>query len=341
MSVSPPENNLWGIHAGSTGDAHTLFTKQNCIAIGWHEMGDLSKIQPTREAFKVAVAATFPHMKAGAIPTTAGQMFRFLYEMKVDDLVAYPSKHNRMINLGRITGEYVYDPASEATYPHRRAVTWLKHRPRTLFTQGALYEIGSALSLFLLKNYADEFRAATSGAPLPAPSVTEDETVAAVAADIEETTRDYVLKRLAQQLKGHPFADFVAHLLNTMGYRTRVSPPGPDGGVDIVAHKDELGFEPPIIKVQVKSKEGSVGQPEVSSLIGTLGQGENGLLVTLGTFTGQATNFARSKSNLRLIDGLELVKLVFEHYDQFDSRYKGLLPLRRVYVPEAIDADGE
>ena len=27
-----------------------------------------------------------------------------------------------------------------------------------------------------------------------------------------------------------------------------------------------------------------------------------------------------------------------KHYDQFDSRYKGLLPLRWVYVPEAIES---
>jgi restriction system protein len=66
---------------------------------------------------------------------------------------------------------------------------------------------------------------------------------------------------------------------------------------------------------------------------------EFGLLVTLGVFTAQARSFAKSKSNLRLIDGEELVELVFQHYDQFDSRYKGLLPLRRVYVPEAINTD--
>ena len=59
--------------------------------------------------------------------------------------------------------------------------------------------------------------------------------------------------------------------------------------------------------------------------------------MTLGTFTPQAKNFAKSKSNLRLIDGDELVQLIFEHYEKFDARYKGLLPLRRVYVPEAID----
>ena len=126
-----------------------------------------------------------------------------------------------------------------------------------------------------------------------------------------------------------------------MGYRTRVSPEGPDGGIDIVAHMDELGFEPPIIKVQVKSSEGSTGDPAGSSLYGMVGTNEFGLLVTLGTFTTQATHFAKSKSNLRLIDGDELVQLIFLHYDQFDSRYKGLLPLRRVYVPELIESDEE
>jgi restriction system protein len=333
------EASLWGIHAGRTGDANTLFLQHGRVALGWTEIGDLALLSPTRDAFKVAVAAALPNAKPAAIPNNAGQLFRFVHEMKVGDIIAYPSKLDREVHLGRVTSDYFHDAVTGPAYPHARSVTWIKSVPRTNFSQGALYEIGSALSLFQVKNYADEFRTALSGAVAPAPPVEEDESVAAVAADIEETTRDYVLKRLAQQLKGHPFADFVAHLMNTMGYRTRVSPPGPDGGIDIVAHRDELGFEPPIIKVQVKSKEGSVGNPEVSALYGNVGSAEFGLLVTLGTFTAQATSFARSKSNLRLIGGDDLVKLIFEHYDQFDSRYKGLLPLRRVYVPEAIDTE--
>lgn len=124
-----------------------------------------------------------------------------------------------------------------------------------------------------------------------------------------------------------------------MGYRTRVSPEGPDGGVDIVAHRDELGFEPPIIKVQVKSTEGSVGDPVVSALYGKVDTNEFGLLVTLGTYTKQAISFARSKPNLRLIDGIELVSLILTHYDNFDSTYKGLLPLKRVYVPQKVSED--
>jgi restriction system protein len=139
-------------------------------------------------------------------------------------------------------------------------VKWLKDVPRTRFSQGALYEIGSALGFFQVKNYAEEFRTALEG-KASGPISPGDPTVRVVAREIEENTRDFILKRLATELKGHAFAEFVAHLMGTMGYRTRVSPEGPDRGVDIVAHKDELGFEPPIIKTQVKSTEGSVGEP--------------------------------------------------------------------------------
>jgi hypothetical protein len=101
-------------------------------------------------------------------------------------------------------------------------------------------------------------------------------------------------------------------------------------------------FKPPIIKVQVKSTEGSVGDPVVSALYGKVGPSEFGLLVTLGTFSTQARAFAREKPNLRLIDGEELVDLVFEHYGRFDAKYKGLLPLKQVYVPEPFSSsDGE
>ena len=327
------ECSIWGIHAGKTGDADTLFLKKDVIAIGWGELRDLSKLPATREAFKQAVATAYPNKKSGAIPNNAGQLYRFVHEIHQNDLVVYPSKQGRQVHIGRIEGGYRYDQSTESGYPNRRSVKWLKALPRTRFTQGALYEIGSAMSLFQVKNYADEFKAALEGEAAP-PPVDKDESVVLVVEDIEETTRDFILKSLSQELKGHPMAEFVAHLLGTMGYRTRVSPEGPDGGIDIVAHRDELGFEPPIIKVQVKSTEGAIGDPVASALYGKVGANEHGLLVTLGTFTNQAVNFAKSKSNLRLIDGEELITLIVNHYEQFDSRYKAILPLKRVYVPQ-------
>ena len=335
------ESTIWGIHGGKSGDADSLFLRDHCVAIGWAKIGDLAKVPADREAFKALVAKTFPDSKPGAIPNNAGQLFRFVHEMKPGDIVVYPSKRDREIHLGQIEGAYRYEPGKAADYPNTRAVKWLRSVARTRFSQGALYEIGSAISLFQVRNYADEFRAALSGEVPSAAPVAQDESVALVSKDIEETTRDFILKQLAQELKGHPFAHFVAHLLVAMGYRCRVSPEGADEGVDIVAHKDELGFEPPIIKVQVKSSEGSIGDPVVSSLYGKVGAKEFGLFVALGTFTTPAMRFARSKENLRLIDGEELVTLVLQHYERFDSKYKGLLQLKRVYVPETLDEGDE
>lgn len=330
---------IWGIHAGSRGEAEALFAK-GYVALGWDRVDDLSRLPPARESFKQKVGEAYPQDKPGSIPVSAGKLYRFAVEMRPGDLVVWRSKLERVIRIGQVAGPYRFDPGLDARFPHVRPTTWLKKVEPGQVTQGARYEIGSAMTLFQVRTYADEWRQLVTGnetVPRPSGRV-EDPTVAIVSADIEELTRDFILSALAQELKGHPFAAFVAHVLGTMGYRARLSPEGPDGGIDIVAHRDELGFEPPLVKVQVKSGSGNVGQPEVSSLLGTLAPNEFGLMVTLGGFTSQARNFARSRANLRLVDGAELVDLVLAHYEQLDSRYRGLLPLKRVYVPEPIEA---
>lgn len=329
------EKNFWGIHAGKTGDANSLFLKKNCIAIGWGEMGNLSELPADWDAVKVKVASVYPNAKPGAIPNYAGQLVRFAQEMKPGDWVVYPSKAERMVYLGEVTGAYQYDPKADAGYPNRRTVKWLKSLPRTHFSQGALYEIGSAMSLFQVKNYADEFRSAIEGKSAPLTPVAKDETVEIVAQEIEETTRDFILKRLAQELKGLPLEGFVVHLLECMGYHARLTRKN-EPSVDVIAHKDHLGIEPPIIKVQVKSSEGTATDKDVSALYGKLSAGEYGLFITLGSFSPSSRNFEQSKANLRLIDGDEFVDLILQHYDHFDARHKGLLPLRRVYVPEGL-----
>lgn len=329
---------IWGVHGGRMGEADDLFTNRNVVALGFVEMGDLRSLAAEREAFKDRALEAWPGRKERFYWIVGGQIFRFIHEMKVGDLVVYPSKRDRQVHIGEILGPYEYDPKPDPRYPQHRSVKWVKAVSRTALSQGALYEIGSAMTLFQVKNYADEFLAVLQGRQAIRPPE-QDESVSYVAEEIEQNTRDYVLKKLAGELKGHALAEFVAHLLGAMGYRIRLSPEGPDGGVDIIAHKDELGFEPPIIKVQVKSTEGSIGDPVVSQLYGKVERSEYGMVVTLGTFTNQAVSFARNKTNLRLVDGEELVAIILQHYEQFDSRYKGLLPLKRVYVPEPLETE--
>jgi len=325
---------FWGIHAGQTGDAESLFA-EGWVAIGWHELGDLTQIEPNRDAFKEKYADAYPHSKPGAIPTSAGQWFRFIYELDIDDLVVFRPKHMQEIRIGKIVGPYEYSPTTSEGYPHLRRTEWLTTVSTNTVTQGARYELGSAMSLFRLRNYADEWKSLLDGETESGEEEGEDPTVAIVAEDIEQLTEDFVLKKLSTVLKGHGLEYFVAHLLHLIGYQTRVSPEGTDGGIDILAHKDLLGFESPIVKVQVKSSDRKSGHPEVSSLIGSLAGEESGLFVSLGGFTQQAKNLARNRHKLRLIDAADLVEIILNNYEELDARHKSIIPLKKVYV--AVD----
>jgi len=322
---------------GSVGDS--LFRDKSTIAIGWSDIGDLKKLTPDREAFKAAVQSVFPDKSKGYVINAGSQLYRFTHEMKVDDWVIYRSTYyDGLVYVGKIASDYRYAPAISAEYPQQRAVKWLGSFSPTKVSQGALYALGSALTLFQLRDYGEEFLQALAGKDLSSEDA-DDETAALVAEDIEQQTAIFVLKALARNLKGHGFAPFIADLLQTMGYRTIVSKQGPDEGVDIIAHRDELMLEPPIIKIQLKSGESSIGRPEVQALLGTLGPGEFGLFVTMAKFSKQATDLAKTKNVLRLLDGEELVNLILEHYDDLQPRYKALIPLKHVFIPQSATSE--
>ncbi|HEV2567619.1 restriction endonuclease [Sphingomonas sp.] len=326
---------IWGIHMPRE---HGLTPVQDGhVAIGWHQLGDLSQIKPTREAFKAAYARAFPNAKPGEIPVGAGLLYRFAVEMQPGDLVIFPSKPDRMVNIGVVDSPYIYDVSKPLNRPNIRRVAWLKHIPRTSFSQSALNEIGSALTLFQVSSNADEFIAALEGRSLE-PEALDEASAERVAEQVEESTADFIIKRLKTAQTAYQFEHFVAHLLKCMGYFARVTQASGDGGVDIIAHRDELGFEPPIIKVQCKQITSTVGRPEVQQLHGAIEHGEHGLFVTLGGFSADARTFERTKPNLRLIDGEALIDLIYGHYHQFEPRYQMLLPLKRSYTPGTVVA---
>ena len=320
------EKKVWGIH---TLDDN-LFLKNNVIAIGWHDFGDLSKVIATRDAFKERYAQVYPNDKPGAIPTSAGMLYRFIHEIKIGDYVVFPSKVDRMVNIGVVEGEYTYVD-SEKEYVQQRKVKWLKHLPRTSFTQGALYEIGSVMSLFTVKNYADEYLATLDkGFKATVDSAADDETVGATAEDIIESTKDFVLKELSRNLKGYALEEFIANLLQAMGYHTKISRQGGDSGIDITAYKDEL---PPRILVQVKSQDSDIKETTIQSLKGAMTEGDYGLFVTLSHYTKKAQEYLDKTPIIKGIHGPELVDLIQKYYDKLDEKYKDMIPLKMVYIP--------
>lgn len=328
------EKRVWGIHAKDD----SLFLNNSLIAIGWPDLGDLSQISPDREAFRAKMEGCYPDKSKQSIATMNGQVYRFAVEMQIGDYVVFPSGSDRKINIGVVEGNYYYEPDLKDTiydYVNRRKVKWLKHIPRTAFSQGALYEAGSAMSLFTIKNYADEYLAAALDKDFKKSTILEepeDVTVAATAEGIQETTKDFILKELSHQLKGYDLEEFVADLLRAMGYRTTVSPHGGDSGIDITAYKDEL---PPRILVQVKSGDGDIKETTIQSLKGAMREGDYGLFVTLANYTKNAQKYLDNTPIIRGINGAELVGLILDYYEKLDEKYQKMIPLKKVYIPVA------
>lgn len=337
---------VWGIHMPEwVGDDPI---EKGYVCLGWPRMGDIFSIPADREAFKKRMAEAYPEKKAGAIPVDAGTLFRFVHEVAVGDTIVYPSKHNRMVNIGKVSKEHGHETtetADEDGLPNWIGVDWIGHFPRSDFSQAALNEIGSFITLFSVRKHVGEFLAKIGGST-PTSSISDvDEAEQAVSDDIAsrnaaqvaaENAQDFIIRRIHTGLSGHEFEHFIAHLMKCMGYTARVTEMSGDGGVDVIAHTDELGFQPPIIKIQCKRKTEQIGEPEVSQLLGTLGEGEYALFVTLGSYTKQARVRERNTPRLRLLDGEELVQMILQHYPQMSPRYRLMLPLKQIYVPDLL-----
>ncbi|QLP97071.1 MAG: restriction endonuclease [Rhodoblastus sp.] len=321
---------IWAVRAGRDNQADHLFFNRGQISLGLGAGGDARLLRPTRAAFKEAFAGAGA-AAPGSIPIQAGQLFRFVHEMKLGDSVVYPRKIDRTLRWGEVTGDYVYDGADGSDFPHRRSVRWLSSRSRDDFSPGALYELGSVLTLFEVKSFATELRRRFEAGE--APEETEEESPA-VARDIAETTRDFISKTIKTDFKGYPFEQLVAELFRAMGYRVQVTQKSKDDGVDVVACRDPLGVEPPILKIQAKAQDSNAGADVVKAFYASIHERDVGVFVTTAGFTAAAQEFARMRGNLRLIDGVELVDLIQDHYESFDQKMKRRIPLRRVLAPD-------
>lgn len=333
---------VWGLHNDTLT---TELTEENFVSLGWNIIGDLTQIPGGRDELKAELARITPEERHKAIPTWAGMLLRFRDEMTIGDIVVAPYKPDSTINIGIISSDYYFD-STASTHRHRRTVQWKKiGLSRTVFTQPALYEIGSALTLFKVSKHTHEFLAALKTRTediekvtavveqAAARNTTEDEASDEPRASrIERHTRDFVLEVLQERITHRQFEEFSADLLRALGYQARVTAYSQDGGVDVIAHKDSLGVEPPLIKVQCKHKTSTIGAPEVQQLIGVQGAGELVVFMTLGTYSRDALALERQRPGLRLITGEDIVSLVLEHYAAMPERWRTLMPLTPLLV---------
>lgn len=333
--------NTWGVHNNALT---TELVSEGFISLGWDHLPDLVTIPEGREGLKQALLSAEPDAKVRSVAGQAGVLTRFRDEMRVGDVVVAPYKPDSTINLGVIASDYYFESAA-TIHRHRRRVEWKRTGlPRSLFSQPALYEIGSVLAVFRIRRHAEEFLAALDSPDESLDSLakkldmvadrtaSDDEVDEPRASRIERHTRDFVLEALHKRLSHQEFEEFTAALLRALGYQARVTQYSQDGGVDVIAHRDPLGVEPPQIKVQCKHHMGTVGAPDVQQLIGTQGAGELSLFVTLGSYSRDALAIERQRAGLRLLSGEDVVTMTLEHYAALPEVWRSMVPLTKVLV---------
>jgi restriction system protein len=138
-----------------------------------------------------------------------------------------------------------------------------------------------------------------------------------------------------REMPPYDFQDLVAALLRGMGYHVLwVAPPGPDRGIDIIAHTDPLGATNPRIKVQVKRRPDDKTRVDgVRSFLAVLGDQDLGIYVSAGGFTPDAEREVRSQETRRLtlVDLNRLVDLWIEHLPSISPADRQRLPLTPIY----------
>jgi restriction system protein len=264
-------------------------------------------------------------------------------------MVALPLRTESAFAFGRVTGEYQYKQVA-TNVMHIRSVEWLKTVPRSVFPKDILLSMNSLLTVFKVTRNDAEARVKKI---LDAPTSASDAATENAEAEVEEAAgddelnleaaaRDEILKFIQLNFKEHDLARLVDAVLRAQGYKTEVSPPGPDGGVDILAGSGALGFDQPRLCVQVRSGSGAEGQKTYNELLGVVSKfaSQQGLLVSWAGFTKPVKLDAKKDFfKVRLWDQGDVVDAILQNYERLDDEIKAELPLKRIWVMVKDEAE--
>jgi len=338
----------WMIRAGRHAVYADAFVSGGCVSIGFvcNRLG-AAALTMSREELVECTRRERPDWSIHKVSSQAGQVARFITELRIGDRVATYDHERRLYFVGEVKSGALFDPGRTENQPFVREVAWDSRVQRDSLSIDARNSLGSIMTLFKVKGVAAEElqdRAVAIDAPeVETPVDTSrtggqqgDVSLDDLRDEVREKASEFVEDMIAS-LDWDELQQLVAGILRAMGYKTRVSAPGPDRGVDVAASPDGLGLEAPRIFVEVKHRRNTaMGAPEIRSFLGGRKSGDRCLYVSTGGFTREARYEAeRSEVPLTLLSLGQLQELVVEHYDAMDIEARSLVPLTKVYWPVA------
>lgn len=144
---------MWVCRAGQNGEYYQLLFDSKKLFLPWENFQvDLKNIVLMNDIKKIVSNEKGTENKT-SISNWAGQLFAFVHNMKIGDLVMVPNKYSQNFTLVRINGEYEYYPSGFGELHHARSVDILiKNIPKEVFQQNVLYSMRAYRTLFKAKN---------------------------------------------------------------------------------------------------------------------------------------------------------------------------------------------
>jgi 5-methylcytosine-specific restriction protein B len=122
VDVEEEDVHYWTLSPGESGRLWDDFYKNGIAAIGWNDLGDLSAYDD-RRTIQTKLQALDPD--GGNQRNNSLACYEFSHVMKPGDIVFAKAGFSRLLGVGRVTGDYKYDP-SQGEYWHTRKVDWFK-----------------------------------------------------------------------------------------------------------------------------------------------------------------------------------------------------------------------
>jgi restriction system protein len=345
MSEAP---RLFLVRAGKDGEDEDYALDHSLAVIGFRNIPSLQAARDYSDVQRV-VEEVSPGAQKRRVGNWAGQLWAFTISMAEGDLVVMPCKTSGQIAVGRVSGSYKYQQIGDA-YRHTRAIRWIKRDvPRTAFRQDLLDSMGAFMTVCQIqRNGAPErVLSVMNGGVDPGLGTQDPQSVAPASSaavlptnaeenvDYERAARDKIIAFITENFREHALTELINAVLEADGWVTKVSPKGPDGGVDIYAGRGLLGTDRPRLVVEAKSQRdpADVGIYRVlKSSIQTF-NADHGLLVCLGGFKRSVKDEAKKDYFLvRLWGSEELVDAITRLYPKLSKDMQARLPLKPIWM---------
>ena len=308
--------NVWVIRAeGGQWTQH--FVAGGYVGGGWLNQRDLSNVKD-RGTLDSLYQQVEPNRSASSRGSYAGQASIFLLDMKPGDYVITPDSDSRWLYYGELEDKPYYHAPNDSDgcwFAHRRKVTWnaepldrsnllVRFRSTMQLTAKTAFRLYHENELFMRIGRHD---------------------LADLESAVQETdSNTAILNKILNDFDAYEFQDLVADLMVAMGLNIRkVSPPGPDGGVDVQGSLEVATIAKIAVVVQVKRYE--LGKKVTATAVKQLRQsipfGGQGAFVTTSDFHRKAYDIAQEEGfpYIGLTNGQQLVGLLEQYKESLSD----------------------